>query len=114
MTTAWFTASPRRHMGRVAAATTLLAGLAGCGPQYDPLTREGLWHPNHANRANLVMQVANPADLVRGTGATTSDGQLAAAAVDRLRNDKLKPLPAAGVSEISTTNSGANNTGGGQ
>lgn len=84
---------------RLGAATALL-GLASCGPEYDPLTREGLWNPNHANHANLTLMVANPADLVRGTGTGTADGQLAAAAVDRLRNDKVKRLPKADVSKI--------------
>ncbi len=82
------------------AALATLVGLAGCGPAYDPLTREGLWTPNHANHANLTLMVANPADLVRGTGRGTSDGQLAAAAVDRLRQDKVKKLPKTDASKI--------------
>ena len=77
------------------------------------LYREGLWQPNHINRANLTLQVANPADLVRGTGRTTADGQLAAAAVDRLRNDKVKKLPAADLAALTAGNSGENSGGGG-
>ena len=88
--------------------------VAACGPEYDPLTRSEVWHPDHSNRANLTMQVANPSDLVRGTGTTTSDGMLAAAAVDRLRNDKIKKLPAADISQLSVSQAGANNTAGGQ
>ncbi len=101
---------------RISFRTALLLGgtaaLAGCGPDYDPLTREGLWHPNHANRSNLTLMVANPADLVRGTGTTTSDGQLAAAAVDRLRTDKVKKLPASDIANIGASSSGDNNSGG--
>ncbi len=89
------------------------AALAGCGQEYDPLTREGLWHPNHANRSNLALMVANPADLVRGTGAATGDGQLAAAAIDRLRNDKVKKLPASDIAAIAASSSGENSSGGG-
>ncbi len=89
------------------------AALAGCGQDFDPLTREGLWHPNHANHTDLTLMVANPADLVRGTGVTTSDGQLAAAAIDRLRTDKVKKLPASDVANIGATSSGDNNGGGG-
>ena len=89
-----------------------LLGTAACGPAYDPLTREGLYVPAHTNRANLTLMVANPGDLVRGTGATGGDGQIAAAAVDRLRNDKVKKLPASDISQISTGNSGDNNTSG--
>ncbi len=89
-----------------------LLALAACGPQYDPISREGLYQPLHANRANLALQVANPADLVRGTGRTTADGQLAAAAVDRLRQDKVKKLPASDISTIAAGVSGENGGGG--
>ena len=84
---------------RLAAAAALLA-LGSCGPQYDPLTREGLWTPTRANHANLMLMVANPADLLRGSGTGTSDGQLAAAAVDRLRQDKVKKLPRTDIAKI--------------
>jgi hypothetical protein len=106
---------PRRKRLRSAAILSammsgvLLLPLAACGPQYDPLTREGLWQPTHVNRSNLVLMVANPADLTRGTGTTKADGQIAAAAAERLRNDKVKRLPASDISQISTSNSGDNN-----
>jgi type IV pilus biogenesis protein CpaD/CtpE len=104
----------RLTFGR-SAAICLLLGTASCGPEYDPLTREGLWQPGHTNHNNLTMQVANPGDLVRGSGTTGGDGQLAAAAVDRLRNDKVKKLPASDISQITTSSSGDNNsTSGGQ
>jgi type IV pilus biogenesis protein CpaD/CtpE len=54
---------------------------------------------------------ASPADLVRGTGTSATDGQVAAAAVERYRNDKVKKLPQADIAQIS---SGANNSSGGQ
>ena len=82
-----------------AAAAMLAAG--GCDAT-DPLLRAGLWRPNHASRVNLTVSAAYPADLVRGSGATTTDGTVAAAAVDRLHNDKVKKLPEAGLSEIET------------
>ena len=91
------------------AAYATLLGVSGCGPQFDPLTRQGLWNPTHVNHDNLVLMVANPADLVRGTGRGTSDGQLAAAAVDRLRNDKVKKLP---KTDIAKVESGDNDTAG--
>ena len=102
----------RTPLSALAALGTLLA-LSACGPQFDPLSREGLYQPLHINRANLALQVANPADLVRGTGRSSSDGQLAAAAVDRLRTDKVKKLPASDVANISVGSSGDNNSGGG-
>jgi len=90
-----------------ALAAATLAGLAGCGPDYDPLTREGLWRPAHTNRADLVMQVANPSDLTYGKGRSGSDGQLDAAAVERLRTGKPKKLPDSGVAQISVSSGGA-------
>ena len=79
--------------------------LAGCGPEYDPLTREGMWQPAHVNRADLVMSTANPSDLTFGKGNTTSDGQLAAAAIERLRVGKVKKLQDSGISQISVQSS---------
>jgi type IV pilus biogenesis protein CpaD/CtpE len=83
-----------------------VAALSGCGPQYDPLTREGLWQPTHANRANLVLQVADPSDLTSGKGTTGSDGQLDSAAVERLRAGKVKKLPDSNIAQVSTSGSG--------
>jgi len=97
---------------RPAIAVTLLGSLlalSACGPDYDPLTREGLWHPTHVNRSNLVSMVANPADLVRGQAAAGSDGDLASAAVDRLRTDKVKKLPTNDIAK--SVGSGANEAG---
>ena len=93
-------------------ALSLMAAIAGCGPEYDPLVREGLWNPSHVNRQNLTLQVANPGDLVRGSGTQGGDGQLAAAAVDRLRNDKVKKLPAADLAQVTATSSGSNDSSG--
>ncbi len=88
-----------------------LLALSACGPEFDPLSRGGLYQPTHVNRANLVAQVANPADLVRGTGSATADGQLAAAAVDRLRTDRVKKLPASDLAAVTANSSGANDSG---
>jgi hypothetical protein len=82
------------------AALAGATALAGCGPEYDPLTRAGVWTPEHVNRANLVLMAANPADLVRGTGETGSNGILAAAAINRLQTDKLKKLLNSGTSDV--------------
>jgi hypothetical protein len=96
-----------RILRPAATAAALLAALAGCGSQYDPLTREGMWTPDHSNRADLIMQAANPSDVTFGKGTSGADGQLAAAAVERLRIGKVKKLPDSGVSQISVSAGGA-------
>ena len=93
----------------VLAATGLLAACHGID---DPYERAGTWQPNHSNDANLRAMVANPGDLQRGRGDGSSMGDLAAAAVSRLRNDKVKALPDSGVSEVRTMSNGTSNGNG--
>ncbi len=101
------------HIAVRSLAAGALLGVSACGPAFDPLTREGLWRPDdHVNHSNLVVMVANPADLVRGTGTTTADGQLATVAVERLRQDKVKKLPASDIAALSAGNSGDNSAAG--
>jgi hypothetical protein len=95
-------------LNRIFLTTLALTGaglLAGCDAT-DPLLRDGQWHAEHINRANLTLMAANPVDLVRGTGETTTDGILAAAAVDRLYTNKVKKLPDAGLSPVAVTGQG--------
>jgi type IV pilus biogenesis protein CpaD/CtpE len=116
-----FSIIPAKYL-RGAAGLAAIAGLAStaaCSPQYDPfnpaydpLVREGLFQPGHTNHQNLALQVANPGDLVRGSGATTSDGQQAAAAVQRWRDDKVKKLPAADLAQVAASSSGSNDSNG--
>ena len=77
---------------RAAALLALAALLPGCDAT-DPYKREGMWHPMGANATNFAMQVARPSDLLIGRGSAGSDGDTAAQAVDRLRQNKVKPLP---------------------
>jgi type IV pilus biogenesis protein CpaD/CtpE len=42
---------------------------------------------------NIELQVAHPSDLLAGRGTTDSDGETAAAAVERMRKDKVRALP---------------------
>lgn len=76
---------------RLAVAGGLVVLLAGCST-FEPYQRAHTWHPTGANQANLAVMVVNPADLEHGRGALGSDGATAAAAVDRLRHDRVKPL----------------------
>jgi len=76
------------------------AALAGCT---DPYAWPGTWHPTQVNDVNLRAMVADPADLVWGASGTGTDGQLAAAAVERLRNGHAPPLPDASISKIGSS-----------
>ena len=89
----------------LAGAGALCAPLAGCY-EFDPLYRDGMWHPVHANRPNTTLMAANPADLVRGHGVTGSDAKLDVAAIDRLYDNKVKKLPNAGLSDIQVKGQG--------
>lgn len=73
------------------AAASLAALLPGCN-SLEPYKRAYTWHPIGANESNLATMVADPTDLARGRGTNAMDGQIAAAAVDRLRHDRVKPL----------------------
>lgn len=90
----------------LACAMVPLLGLAGCA-QIDPLTRDGMWQPVGANTTNLRAMVAVPGDLVMGRAARTSDGNRAARAMDRLRTDRVYPLPESGISKIGGTGGSA-------
>lgn len=83
----------------LACCTVPLLGLAGCA-QIDPLTRDGMWQPVGANTTNLRAMVAVPSDLVMGRAARTSDGNQAAKAMERLRTDRVYPLPESGISKV--------------
>jgi hypothetical protein len=87
-------------------ALVLVLVLGGC-QQMDPFTREGAWRPMRANEANLRVHVADPAMLDRGIDDPRADGQVTAAAVQRYRTDRVKPLAASGVARIQATGGGA-------
>lgn len=77
----------------------LLVG--GCAPDsVDPYQRPGTWNPVGDNDANLRAMVANPHDLVVGTGQGASAGAEAAPPVARMLAGKRRPLPALNASGI--------------
>jgi hypothetical protein len=75
----------------------LLFALGGCT---DPFLRAGTWHPEGVNDANLRAMILDPRDLDRGASEPGTNGQLAAAAVTRLRRGNVKPLADSGISKI--------------
>lgn len=91
---------------RATALLLLLISLAGC-KQTDPYMREGVWRPNGANDANLRAMVAVPSDLVVAAPANPADGGMAAAALDRLRHNRVRPLANSGLAQIVPVASGS-------
>jgi type IV pilus biogenesis protein CpaD/CtpE len=88
-------------------------GLTGCDAT-DPYSRDGMWRPNGANEANLRAMVVSPADLARGVESPGGDGQQAAAALDRQRNDKVRRLHDSAVAKVVPVSSGSGTQQGGQ
>ncbi len=85
-------------------------GLTGCDAM-DPYLREGDWRPNNANDDNLRAMVVSPSDLVRGVGSDGGDGQQAAAALDRARNDKVRRLPDSDIAKVTPVSNGGGSQG---
>jgi type IV pilus biogenesis protein CpaD/CtpE len=80
-------------MTRISLALALLL-LAGC-EDADPYRRTDVWYPTGANAGNIAAMVANPHDLILGRGANQADARQAATAVDRVWQDRTKPLHSA-------------------
>jgi hypothetical protein len=82
---------------RFSIAAGVMTFLTGCDA-LEPYNRVDAWQPTAVNDANLALMAVNPADLVYGQGTKPSDGITAAAPIDRLRRDHVKPLPDSGGS----------------
>lgn len=95
---------------RVLRCLLLVAPLCGCAA-IDPFTREGVWRPTGANEANLQAMLDNPQDLIAGRGASGSNATMAAQAVERLRTDRVRPLPASGIARIGQSGGGGGGAG---
>lgn len=90
----------------IRAGIALLAlALASCEAN-DPYRASDLWQPAGANAGNLAAMAARPRDLVVGRGGRLTDGRLSADAVDRVWQDRAKPLTPATGSTATTSNSG--------
>lgn len=86
--------------------------LLGCADLVDPHYREGTWRPTGANDYNLRVMLAQPRDIVVGTGDRGAEGQAAADAVDRLRTDRVRALPTVSASPIGAGSLAASGGGG--
>jgi hypothetical protein len=71
-----------------------LVVISGCNyDPFDPYQRPGTWNPDGANQSNLRAMVANPHDIIEGTGQSVSSGAEAAPPVARVLAGKRYPLP---------------------
>ena len=89
-----------------------LFSIAGCALT-DPYQRPGIWRPLGVNDLNFEIQVARLADLEKGRGSATVDGETAALPIERLRRDKARALPASGISSVGANASSGGGGGGG-
>jgi type IV pilus biogenesis protein CpaD/CtpE len=79
--------------------------VSGCGYDLtDPYQRPGTYNPLGVNDANLHTMVANPHDLVEGTGTQTSAGAEAAPPVARMLAGKRYALPNLNAAAIDILN----------
>ncbi|WP_376089146.1 hypothetical protein ACE7GA_17430 [Roseomonas sp. CCTCC AB2023176] len=60
----------------------------------DDFSRPGTWQATGINDVNLRAMLANPGDLQHGAVLPGGNGTTGAAAVTRLNQDRLRPLPA--------------------
>jgi hypothetical protein len=86
-------------MRRIVIPALLVLAVAGCD-SFDPYGREGSWRPAGANDANLRAMLVEPDELFVGTAAQGSDGQMGGSAVERLRADRVRALPASRLVQI--------------
>ena len=85
-------------------AVTAALLLAGCN---DPYQWKAHWDAPQTNLLNQAAQAENWRDLDVGFGDPGSDGQEAAAAVDRLRHGTVKALSQSTISDIAAGSSAA-------
>jgi type IV pilus biogenesis protein CpaD/CtpE len=69
----------------------LVMAVAGCASS-DPYRRTDVWAPTGSNAGNIAAMVADPNDLIHGRSDNTGDALQAVGAIDRVRQDRAKPL----------------------
>jgi hypothetical protein len=94
---------------RATLSLLLLLAVAGCAK--DPFKQPGTWSlpPDGlgANDANLRTMIANPGDLVAGTGEPASLASQSTRSIDLLVTGHRRPLPSVNASQIGGGNQGS-------
>jgi len=75
----------------VVAICLALGLVTGCA-QTDPYQRPGMWQPEGVNAGNIAAEVQDPRDLIHGHAEPGPEWKTGTAAVNRLWDDKAKPL----------------------
>jgi type IV pilus biogenesis protein CpaD/CtpE len=71
--------------------TLLVLLVTGCADT-DPYRRSDVWYPSGANAGNIAAMAARPSDLVLGRSGNTGDARQDAGSIDRIWQDRPKPL----------------------
>jgi type IV pilus biogenesis protein CpaD/CtpE len=98
-----------RLLGGLAISMIVLSGCDASNNYLDPYQKPYAWHPTGAPTANLAAQLVDPRDLAMGRGAAEGDAKEATMAIDRIWQDKGKPLAAAGDSGGTSGAAGGSN-----
>jgi hypothetical protein len=81
----------------------MLMTVPGCAGYDDPFQRDGTWHAQNINEANLAAMVSDRRHLAAGVGDDASPGAISAQAVQRLLTDHVKPLPSTQIGPLSSS-----------
>jgi hypothetical protein len=81
--------------GGLAATVIALSGCDASKDYLEPYQKPYAWHPTGAPMGNLAAQLANPLDLAMGRGSTQGDAKEAGLAIERIWQDRPKPISSA-------------------
>lgn len=93
------------EIGRTSAAVLMLVLVAGCASTNGQLRSAKQDNWGEANRQTMAAQVIDPAPVYEDPVATTGGAQVAAA-IERLRTDRVKKPEKVKTSAIATSGSG--------
>lgn len=90
------------------ASILLLTGCGNLASYLDPYQKPYTWRPTDAPTANLAAQLVNPRDLVSGRGSAEGDSKESEQAIERVWQDRPKPI----ATSSGTSGGGATGTAG--